>query len=391
MVNPDDIRAAATLINQLLYAKGYFADETQTEGTEKEEDDNSSKEEKLLYYSIDANELEEKTERIIENDKLNINVIYKLVSDLDKAREDIRIKTEQLKEKDNIIQRKDRYIDKLNNQLILKVTELKEANQKDIATAQKSKLALNENKKLRKDLQDCQNVNAAITAKKDLEIRKHQIQIDSLQDTIQSIHKRQKRISNTRITNSGITVSNLAISPSANPNTSLINTELFDEETSKLITTLTQLTKRSLSETKEVTKEMETIREYLHVLLTEKTPPTPKFFFQNYESSTSLDNNNNNDLGLEIFKLSQLKESSMEELISILSQIHRFFQDATFNNALGHGVSRDVDNGHNEENKKIEELNKQVEKLTGNLNSLYDVNEKLKTRLAGFSNDIGTV
>ncbi|KAH3684580.1 hypothetical protein WICPIJ_004470 [Wickerhamomyces pijperi] len=381
MVAQEDIRKASKLVNQLLYAKGYFIDHDT--GTS-EEETTTTKEQKLLYNSIDSSELEEIKDGVIENDKLNINIIYQLLTDLDQARDEIKAKNQLLKERDTTIQWKDRNIAELHADIAAKETELKEANQKDLTLSQNLKAMESTNKSYQRSLLDSKSTIVSLTAKKDLEIRKLQIQIDSLQDTVHMIHKRQKRISSLEITNNGIPVS-------TNTGVSSVNTELFDQETSKLVQGLTQLTRSSLVMSKDLTRQLDIAKVYLHILLTEKTPPTPKFFFENYQpSNPMLVSPNTNDLGSEIKKIAELKQATSEELIATLSKIHRFFQDQQLNGMFIGRASRVDDDGvtitssnstMNGKTKEVEDLQKQVRKLTDNLNSLYEINEKLKTRL----------
>ncbi|KAH3671174.1 hypothetical protein WICMUC_004770 [Wickerhamomyces mucosus] len=382
MVDTSSIKNASELINSILYSKGYFNDKI------KDRDNDNDQELKLLFKSIDT-QLNDEI-KIFSNDKFIINIIYQLLQDLDEKSINIQILKDQINNKDEEISNLEINQRNLQKNLLQNSNSIKIYQQNEFKISQKINQFAKNYKLLQKQYNDLKNLNNSKIIQKDLELKKQSKEINKLQDTLINFQKRRKKISIKTSSINHIVNNNFAFITDQfnNKDPDLSNNLLFDEELESLMNNLNNLIINLLNKNELNFKFIDKIKNYLELLLSNiKIPPTPQFFFQNYQLSNDNNNNNNNnsnliinnnddhDLSIKINKFVQLNENNNEEFLKILTEFYQIFIN-NFNPR-----NDDNDDNDNDDNDQINDLKNQIVELTNNLNSSYELNEKLKQKL----------
>jgi predicted RNase H-like nuclease (RuvC/YqgF family) len=248
----DEIKNAAELVNSVLAARGYHS-------------------EALMFASVDS------IDDTLKNDKAVLNVLYALLQELDKSKNDRNYLNEVLADKNEIIKHFETSNSELNTQNgVLRREINSQKNEIEILKAQIRSLRQGNRQRDHKLLQE-RNVNNSLRTKYEIDIKRKQVIIEKLQDKLLS--KRRKYLS--------IIQGNNYIHDQLTQGETKI---LLDQELESMLVNLSDLINKLTAQNSSSVELLNFIIAYLSVLgdyykakITrekEHSPPTPQYFKQ---------------------------------------------------------------------------------------------------------------
>jgi hypothetical protein len=161
----EDIKNAAELVNSILSARGYHN-------------------EALMFASVDS------IDDTLKNDKAVLNIVYALLQELDKSKNDRNYLNEVLADKNEIIKHFETSNSELSTQNgVLRREVNSQKNEIEILTAQIRSLKQGNRQRDHKLIQE-RNVNNSLRTKYEIDIKRKQVIIEKLQNKLLS--KRRK-------------------------------------------------------------------------------------------------------------------------------------------------------------------------------------------------------
>lgn len=381
MVDVDSIKRASELVNSILFAKGFFG-----EGTSNDQ---------LLFKSIHKEELQN-DEQVQENDKLTINTIYALIQSFDKSKQERSFLLEQLNDKKEIINHYEASNKELNSKNDY-LTRLNNKQQNEIQSLKHQLKLYKQDKALQdRSLQQEKHINSSIKTKFEIEIKKKTIMINQLQDKLLT---RQKKF------HSAIKGNNASFTENFQNTTTTTNNQdgIMDQELEKMMINLSNLITNLTLQNDQNIKFINYLTNYLTILndfLVRKLdyedqtnneivalPPTPKFFYENFQNSQQHHAQNviNDDISTKISHIIDFQRLQKTTFVNLERLYELMINDSavTYNNVQfrtrpkqGDGDGINDTDINSSSNAKILQLQQQVEMLDNNLNIAIETNEK---------------